>query len=367
MDTQHVRRHWLAPGSNRISRAGQASSPLTSSAASPPFPSPPPFPPTKDVDIHLIFADGSPALQPSGPFMTMIETAYEGILIEAGIKSVADYASAAHRPGKPRDRPPPHPRPDPLRPERPSARSPLAVRRGFAEPQWVQARIEHERRGAAGALAMRPMASAMYGASGEVNVLGYRDDVSSARSSPSRPSTRPRWAGVPGLTSATDLGTSAGSTSTRISSPSWASPHAQRDRVECLLDQGAALFDLAVAVKRTPHPFGHKLHAHLRPYFVDSCKGMIAEGNRREALGWLAPFTLASTDVMLADGPDNEFARTVALQESFLRELGMDTPEERGNRYARAETLFAQIFALAEQIAASRANSGAGVLVSSRD
>jgi len=69
--------------------------------------------------------------------------------------------------------------------------------------------------------------------------------------------------------------------------------------------------------------------------------------------------------VMLADGPDNEFARTVALQESFLRELGMGTPEERGNAYARAEVLFAQVFTLADEIALSRTRSGSGVLVSS--
>ena len=91
---------------------------------------------------------------------------------------------------------------------------------------------------------------------------------------------------------------------------------------------------------------------------------MIAEGYHREALGWLSPFTLSSTDVMLADGPDNKFARSVALQESFLRELGMGTSEERASRYARAETLFTQIFTLADEIAASRARSGAGVLVS---
>jgi hypothetical protein len=94
---------------------------------------------------------------------------------------------------------------------------------------------------------------------------------------------------------------------------------------------------------------------------------MLAEGFYREALGWLTPFTLASTDVMLADGPDNEFARTVALQENYLRELGMETPEERSSRYLRAASLFDQIFALADEIAADRVESAGGVLVNSGD
>jgi hypothetical protein len=42
----------------------------------------------------------------------------------------------------------------------------------------------------------------------------------------------------------------------------------------------------------------------------------------------------------------------------------METPEERSSRYLRAASLFDQIFALADQIAADRVTSGAAVLVS---
>ncbi len=105
--------------------------------------------------------------------MTLIETSYEGILIEAGIKSVAEYDSAATVLANPEIAH--HLTLDPILYDPTGFLSDLqqAVRREYAEPQWVQARIEHERRGAAGALGMRPMASAMYGASGEVNVLGF--------------------------------------------------------------------------------------------------------------------------------------------------------------------------------------------------
>ncbi len=300
-----------------------------------------PFPPTKDVDIHLVFDEGSPALQPPGPFMAIIETAYEGILIEAGIKSVADYVSAEAVLANPEIAH--HLTLDTILYDPTGFLSDLqaAVRDEFADPQWVQARIEHERRGVAEALAMRPMASAMYGASGEVNLLGYASTyvcpvIAIATLNP------PKMGGRSWINLRNDLDTRNRLDLYEDLLAIMGVAGAQPDQVDCLLDQGAALFDLAVAVKRTPHPFGHKLHAHLRPYFVDSCKGMIAEGYHREALGWLTPFTLASTDVMLADGPDNQFARTVAFQEGFLRELGMESPEERSSRYLRAASLFDQ-------------------------
>ena len=32
-----------------------------------------PFPAHKDVDVHLVFDEGSPALQPTGPFQNILE------------------------------------------------------------------------------------------------------------------------------------------------------------------------------------------------------------------------------------------------------------------------------------------------------
>ena len=43
-----------------------------------------PFPAEKDVDAHLIFDDGSPALRSTGPFTNILEVAYSGISVEAG-------------------------------------------------------------------------------------------------------------------------------------------------------------------------------------------------------------------------------------------------------------------------------------------
>ena len=50
------------------------------------------------------------------------------------------------------------------------------------------------------------------------------------------------------------------------------------DYVAQRLREGAEAFDLAVTVRRSPHPFQHKLYPHLRPYLVESCRSLIAEG-----------------------------------------------------------------------------------------
>src|SRR4051812_29209985 len=52
------------------------------------------FPPTKDIDLHLIFDEGSPVLNIESPFANMLEAKYFGYAIEAGVKPATDYASA---------------------------------------------------------------------------------------------------------------------------------------------------------------------------------------------------------------------------------------------------------------------------------
>src|ERR1700686_664272 len=37
------------------------------------------FPSYKDVDLHLIFEEGSPALSPTGPFLNLLEIPYKGL------------------------------------------------------------------------------------------------------------------------------------------------------------------------------------------------------------------------------------------------------------------------------------------------
>jgi hypothetical protein len=122
-----------------------------------------------------------------------------------------------------------------------------------------------------------------------------------------------------------------------------------RTRAEACIEEAAPLFDLAVGGKQHPHPFGHKLHPHLRPYFLEACAAMVAEGHHREALAWATPFYLASVDVILADGPEAEKPAAAAQRDAFLSQLGVSTVEECLEKAARAGALHEAMLALADK------------------
>ena len=99
-----------------------------------------------------------------------------------------------------------------------------------------------------------------------------------------------------------------------------------RDEAERYLAQAADAFDLAVTIRKTPHPFQHKLHAHLRPYLVDSSAQMIRNGFHREALAWITPCLCSATDVILADGFEADKHRFAGNRDALLRAIGSTIP-----------------------------------------
>jgi hypothetical protein len=310
-----------------------------------------PFPSYKDVDVHLIFDAGSQMLEPTGPFANMLEVPYGGILIEAGIKPISDYASAEEVLANPEIAH--HLTVDSViyDPEGWLRDLQDLVKADYPRRHWVQARIDFERKGIAGAFAMRQMAKAMYGASGEVSILGYTTTFIGATlcvASLSAPSIGGRlWVrmretlakydrldlydGLLDLLGVKDV---------------------DRDCAQRFLDEGAEAFDRAVAIRSTPIPFGHKLYPHLRPYFVETCQGMIDEGYHREALGWTTPFVLATTDIIKFDGDETEKPHYAALQMRLLETLGLAVDDAREARFAQATSLYEQYFALADEIVA---------------
>ena len=311
-----------------------------------------PFPVYKDVDLHLVFAEGSPALQPTGPFMTIIETEYAGLAIEAGIKSAREYASAEAVLGNPEiahhltvasalyD---PH-----------GLLADLAepVRRGYPQRHWVRARVAFERDGMDEALAMLPMARAAGGISGAVSVLGYAFLYAGAALPVA--ALRPPRVGSQFFVHLRNLLAEYGRTDLYEAILTvFGFQSATPARVTALLAEGADLFDRAVRVRRTPHPFQHKLHAHLRPYFVASCQAMLDAGDYREALAWLTAFYLACSDVLVADGPEGERAASAAQREAFLAELGFGSEGALEARLEEARGVRDACFALAEEIVAS--------------
>lgn len=313
-----------------------------------------PFPAHKDVDMHLIFDEGSPALQlqAEGPFLNIVEAEYQGLLIEAGIKSVGEYRSAQAVLANPEIAH--HLTADSLLYDPSGLLAGLQepVRREFPRRRWVLARVAHERNGLRGALELLPVARAMWGATGEVNILGYSFTyigalLSVATLKPPRVGSRlllhmretladfgrlDLYEEVLEILGLRDVGPA---------------------RVAQLVQEGGEAFDLAVHVRQTPHPFQHKLHGHLRPYFVEACRSMLDDGHHREALGWVLPFYTSATDVIMADGPDTEKPRFAARCAAFLTALGMDTATARSARFERAYRLHERCFALAADIIAS--------------
>jgi hypothetical protein len=314
-----------------------------------------PFPPAEnDVDVHLIFDAGSPALRSHGPFTNLLEVAYRGIAIEAGIKPVSEYVAPAAVLANPEIAP--HLLVDSLLYDPDDLLRDLQapVRREYRRRRGVRARLDHERRGLAGALARRPMVAANWGARGEVNILGYTCTFATAALcvatlTPLRMGSRTLLNLCENLAAydrldlyealLTILGVQ----------------HTPPARVERLLEEGAEAFDLALDVMKptaSPRPFQHKAQRHLRLYFAASCRRMLAEGYHREALAWLVPYYMSATDIIVADGSDAQKATFAARCDAFLRELGMDRAEVRAEKFEQAARLYECIFALADEIVA---------------
>jgi len=310
-----------------------------------------PFPADKDVDLHLVFAEGSPELERDGPFAEILEAVHAGVAIEAGVKSVAAYRSPAavlanpeiahHLLGESIVH-------DPtgllagLREE---------VRREYPRRRWVRARVDHERNGLAGAFALLPMARHAYGASGEVNLFGYTTTFATAALQVAK-LTPPRLGSRTFLRLSEALAAEGRLDLYEEMVGVLGFSRVGPKRVEQIVREGAEAFDLAVEVGRTPGPFRHKLHRHLRPYLVDSCLAMLAEGRHREALAWATAVHLAAGDVLLDDGPEGDKSLVAFRQARLLKDLGLETAVARTQAVTDLRRVHDRIFALADDIAA---------------
>ncbi|MBE7555939.1 MAG: hypothetical protein HS126_33210 [Anaerolineales bacterium] len=305
------------------------------------------FPDYKDIDLHLIFEEGSPALQPADPFMNILEIPYKGLMLEGGLKSLREYQSVKVVLSNPEIAH--HFTVDSLLYD-PSGwlrHLQQQVKREFPRRQWVLARCEHERNGLKKALEMLPLARGIVG--GEVLTLGYTTTFISSLLSVATlqsPTTGSRV-----LIRLREILTRYDRLDLyerflAILGVENMSP----ERVAQLLQEGIEAFDLAVQIRRTPHPAQHKLHPHLRPYFVNSCQRLLDEGYYGEAGHWLALFHLSSIGVIMVDGPDGEKPRFAERSRRFLKDLGMDTAAASAARFEQANGLYVEFFALARDI-----------------
>jgi len=315
-----------------------------------------PYPPYKDVDLHLIFGEGSPQLVPTGPFAHLIETEYKGVLIEAGLKSVKEYGSAEAVLSNPEIAH--HLLTDCILydPDRLLGALSETVRLEYPRRKWVLARCAYEKIGLEQVFGyLLGMARATFGATREMQIVRYGITFAcshlcvatlQAPTTGSRASLRTRnilsqyghadlydeFLDVMGVSSISN------------------------ERAEELLEEGAEAFDLAVQVKRTPHPFGHKIYKHLRPYFVGSCRSLMDEGYHREASIWVTPFYLASMDIIMTDGTADQAAQLAPRLDRYLNELVIGAPEETSAKIERAKQVYGRIGVIADKIVATNPN-----------
>jgi hypothetical protein len=316
-----------------------------------------PFPSNKDIDLHLVFAEDSPILRAEDPFMNILEVSHAGLAIEAGVKSVAGYRSPDLVLCNPEIAY--HLTVDSVLYDPSFLLRDLQseVRRGYPLRRWVHARLDHERHGLDRAFAMRPAAAAHLGASGEVGILGFSMTFLTAVLQVAQLQA-PRIGSGMLLRMRESL-----TTCDRLDLYDdvltlFDLQNVTPNQVEDLLNEGVEAFDLAVGLRKTPHPAQHKMHRHLRPYFAEACRGMVAAGNHREALFWGILFCLTSTDIILADGPAAAQPSFAAYQRRFLQTVGMDDAHTRAIKFSDAERLADRFLALAEEIVARNPDIG---------
>ena len=349
---KQIAKEWV--GSNREGWTGLRAAHLVGSIAG--APDDVPYPPYKDVDLHLIFDEGSPQLVPTGPFAHLIETEYKSVLLEAGLKSVQEYGSTEAVLSNPEIAH--HLLTDCILydPDRLLRALSETVRLEYPRRKWVLARCAYEKMGLEQVFGyLLGMARATFGATREMQIVGYGITFACSH-----------------LCVATLQAPTTGSrASRRLSNILDQHGHSDlydefldvmgvraisKERAEELLEEGAEAFDIAVQVKRTPHPFGHKIHKHLRPYFVGSCRSLMDEGYHREATLWLTPFYLASTDIIKTDGTPDQATQLAQRLDQFLIGLGIGSPEEIAAKVERAKMVYSRIGTVADEIVTTNPN-----------
>jgi hypothetical protein len=341
METKNVARRWVEENAQEMPgfRAAHLVGGITAMDDRAPFPQ------SKDVDLHLIFEDGSPMLGQRGPLPNILEVSVDGLALEMGIKPVSDYATPEIVLANPElafhftvdsalyD------------PEGWLANLSREVMPRYADREWVDRRMEHEQRGFDGMLGLRPLANQLLGPSGELSMLGYGSTFLAGALSVA--ALRPPKIGgrvfvtVRGYLQELDRLDLHERLLAIYGLDRLSTPESQE-----LLAETARFFDLMLVRKRAPHPFDHKLHPHLRPYLVDTCQQMIADGYPREAASWMLPYFLATTDVLKAEGTEQERRWTAQRQERFLSERRFDDPVMRDARFEELTQLAGEIFAL---------------------
>ena len=304
-----------------------------------------PFPPDSDVDICVLVHRDSPGQDP-------IDELYRGVSIEAGLRSVEEYASAERVLANPEVA------------DHVALNSVIAdpagilvsiqpaVAREFAQGRWVIARCEVEKR----RFEMYLEASRQAQTPGEFMIhvtLAIQNLAALIAVALLSPPTHRKC-----LIQLRDQlkGLNRSELAERALA-AYGDSDMSAGRAQTYADMAAAAFDRALQVKRSPSPFDFKLRPHLRPYLVEGPQAMIDKGDHREAMPWIGAGIWVSTMALLNDAPENEHPRYQQLLDDLLEDLGLASAASRAERSRELVDLANALFAVADEVVASRPDS----------
>ena len=328
------------------------------------------FPAEKDVDLHLIFPEQSAVLQTEA--VPLLETQYAGLAIEAGLKPMTWYRSPHAVLGNPEIAyhltretilfdPAGHLLA--LQPE---------VRRRYAEPDFVQERIAWERRGQDGAFGLYEQLAQTAGPVAALNVMGYTATFGAAALVVARLAP-PRQGGRVFLYLRQELAQVGRLDLYEAILATLGLASFDAPAVQHFLREASEQFDMAVKLResgRWPEdafgPFRHKLHRHLRPYFVQTCQELLHQGWAREAMGWVMPYHLATSDVLLAVSPGSEHGWLRQRQSALQQALGKESAAQRQVAIVGLRDLYAELFAEADKLGETMSTADAVLAADSR-
>lgn len=126
--------------------------------------------------------------------------------------------------------------------------------------------------------------------------------------------------------------------------------HLHSTQVKVYLQDLAEAFDRAVQVTRTPVWGSFKLHAHVRPYFIDGAQEMIDEGYPREAMLWIWVGLAISNDAIQADAPEDEKPHFLAKLNQLYSEMRWHTLPDVATHLPPARELADEVFRVTDNI-----------------
>lgn len=118
------------------------------------------------------------------------------------------------------------------------------------------------------------------------------------------------------------------------------------------LDTLSCAFDASAAAIRSPFFFAADITEAGRPVAIDGSAGMIAAGDHREAMFWIAATWCRCMQVLQTDATDTDIAVHERAFRDLLADLGIATVADIGNRLDAIRAALPGIWAVAERIMA---------------